>query len=162
MRKALQIVLTAAALGWLAVCLFLSWQTGAKTVGLSWRIARWLHGILQDFGISWGLTSLHRRLRLLAHVGIFFVEGFLAAAAVGASHTRRKGLGMALTALFVAGAAVLAEVCKINIPGRHLQWDETGLDVLGGVAGVLLAAAGLWIFRRLRARVLGVEKSPRI
>lgn len=37
--------------------------------------------------------------------------------------------------------AVLSEVGKHCVPGRHLTWSEAGLNVLGAVCGIASAAA---------------------
>jgi len=53
----------------------------------------------------------------------------------------------------VCGAiAVLDEVKKLLIVGRHLSWPEAGLNVLGVCAGVAIAAGLCRLVRRKRAR----------
>lgn len=137
MRK---IILWAAAVGWLVVCLFLSWQTGEETVGLSLKIAQWVCSFLSGMGFMVELESLHMHLRLFAHFGIFFAEGILAGGAAAVSFPKRKKLALPLTSLAISCLAVLAEVGKLPVPGRHLTWSEAALNVLGAVLGVLLIA----------------------
>ena len=44
-----------------------------------------------------------------------------------------------MTVVACSACAVIAEVGKIWIPGRHLQWDETMLDVAGVICGAATA-----------------------
>ena len=39
--------------------------------------------------------------------------------------------------------AVLAEVGKLAVPGRHLTWSEAGLNVIGAVVGVAVVCLHL-------------------
>lgn len=135
--------LWAAALAWYAVCLYLSWQNGEDTFNTSWGIAAAALEVLQHFDIRPDPQQFHSSLRLAAHFGIFFVAGVLQAAALTDSPRRHR---YAIAAGISSLVAVAGEVGKVNIPGRHLQWDETGLNVIGAVCGVLLvlAAKAAW------------------
>ena len=132
-----------ATLAWYAVCLYLSWQNGEDTFNTSWNLANVSLEVLKHFGIRPDLHQFHTYLRLVAHFGIFFVAGGLQASAMARSSQKHRYL---LSAGISSLVAVAGEVGKINIPGRHLQWDETGLNVIGAVCGVLLvkAAKAVW------------------
>lgn len=132
-----------ATLAWYAVCLYLSWQNGEDTFHTSWSLATTSLEVLQRFGIRPDLEQFHSYLRLVAHFGIFFAAGGLQAAALTTSHQKHR---YAIAAGISSLVAVAGEVGKVHIPGRHLQWDETGLNVIGAVCGVLLvkAAKAVW------------------
>lgn len=140
-RKLLTIILWLIALGWAAFCLFLSWQPGEDTGAFSMRIAQFLLGVLSRFGMEPDPMAFHMGLRLSAHFAVFFVSGLLFAAALGVSLPRDgrwNGLAFLAAALICSVTAVLAEVAKLKIPGRHLQWDEAMLNVAGVVCGTLI------------------------
>ena len=144
-RKIITCILWLAAIGWTAFCLFLSWQTGAATGALRLKIAQFLLKLLGHVGITLELNTFHMALRLAAHFGVFFLAGLLFDAALGTTLPptgRANGAAFFVAALVYSAGAVLAEVAKLKIPGRHLQWDEAMLNV----AGVLCGAGIMWIF----------------
>ncbi len=150
-KKLLTIFSWGLTLAWLALSLFLSLQDGPDTVGLSMRIAAFLARWLNRFGVSVSLSAFHMALRFFAHFGVFFVQGFLFAATALLTFPRR--LPLLLSVLACTVLAVMAEVIKRNIPGRHLSWPEAGLNVLGAAAGAALALLiGFLAGRRKRAR----------
>ena len=150
-KKLLTIFSWGLTLAWLALSLFLSLQDGPDTVGLSMRIAAFLVRWLNRFGVSVSLNAFHLALRSFAHFGVFFVQGFLFAATALLTFPRR--LPLLLSVLACTVLAVMAEVIKRNIPGRHLSWPEAGLNVLGAAAGAALALLiGFLAGRRKRAR----------
>lgn len=138
------------ALGWAGFSLFLSWQSGEDTGALSMEVARVLLGLLARVGIYPDQTAFHMGLRLAAHFGVFFIDGLLAAAALAVSLPEDRPRAWPwFTAMLVCSAlAVVAEVGKLYIPGRHLQWDETLLNVIGSVLGVGLIMALSTLRRR--------------
>lgn len=123
---------------WLGVCLFLSWQKGDDTAGLSGTIATAVKRVINVFGIEIDLNILHQWLRQAAHVLVFFVAGILFYCSFWHSmmESSRRGLySLLVTILLCSLFAVIAEVGKLWIPGRHLQWSETLLNVIGIVCG---------------------------
>lgn len=76
-------------------------------------------------------------LRTLAHIFVFLVEGvFLAFALAG---VMRKRVVSALTAFWISvPLCALDELHKLAIPGRHCQWNEAGLNLLGALIGIIL------------------------
>ena len=144
-RKIITGILWLAALGWTAFSLFLSWQPGEETGALSLKIAKFLLKLLGYIGVTLELEPFHMGLRLAAHFVVFFLAGLQFDAALGTTLPptgRSNGVTFFVTALVYSAGAVLAEVAKIKIPGRHLQWDEAMLNV----AGVLCGAGIMWIF----------------
>ncbi len=140
----IQVILWLLTILWLAFCLYLSWQTGEETAGFSQRIARFLLDLLGKLGVRPDAQRFHAGLRLFAHFGVFFVTGLLAAGALFASLPRGRGrAAFWIAAVFCALVAVLAEVGKLAVPGRHLTWSEAGLNVLGAVCGV--AVVGFFV-----------------
>ncbi len=123
---------------WMGVCLFLSWQKGDNTVELSEPIAVAVKRVIYVFGIEIDLNIFHLWLRKAAHVFVFFIAGslFFCSFWRGMPKSDRRGLySFFATILLCMLFAVIAEVGKIWIPGRHLQWSETLLNVIGIVCG---------------------------
>ena len=149
-RKLSAAVLWLLALGWAGFSLFLSWQPGEDTGALSMELARFLLGLLARVGIYPDQAAFHMGLRLAAHFGVFFIDGLLAAAALALSLPRgkRRAWPYIMEALACSALAVAAEVGKQYVPGRHLQWDETLLNVTGSVLGVGLVVAVSALRRR--------------
>lgn len=125
-------------LAWLALSFFLSLQDGVSTTSLSLRISVFLVQFLGRFGVSVSLNAFHMALRSFAHFGVFCVQGFLFASTALLTFPHRR-LPLLLAVLACAALAVMGEVVKQNIPGRHLSWPEAGLNTLGVLAGAALA-----------------------
>lgn len=141
-RRKLTCILWIATALWMCLCLFLSWQQGDDTAQLSGRIAYATKRVIYLFGIEIDLNTLHMWLRKYAHVAMFFVLAILFFCAVRRSLPRSPSLSFCACAVTVAACsacAVIAEVGKIWIPGRHLQWDETMLDAAGVICGAAIA-----------------------
>lgn len=139
---------TATAL-WMCLCLYLSWQPGDETTALSGEIAQTVRRVIRLFGIEVDITELHMALRKLAHPAVFCVAGVLSCCAVGTSLPQsadRNTRSFAISIAACAALAVIAEVGKLWVPGRHLQWDETLLDITGAAVG----AAVVWFVKWLR------------
>ena len=125
-------------LAWLALSFFLSFQDGPATTSLSLRISVFLVRFLGRFGVSVSLAAFHMALRSFAHFGVFCVQGFLFASTALLTFPHRR-LPLFLAVLVCAALAVMGEVIKQDIPGRHLSWPEAGLNTLGVLAGAALA-----------------------
>lgn len=39
--------------------------------------------------------------------------------------------------------SIIPEIVKLWIPGRHLQWDEVLLNIIGAYGGVFMIAMGM-------------------
>ncbi len=127
-------------LGWLALCLFLSWQTGEGTGRLSLAIVRSLLKVLALIGITPEEAAFHMLLRKCAHFGVFFIAGILFCGSTESLWKLRpvRGWVRLLCGVSVTLLALLTDVPKIWIPGRHLQWNESCLNAAGALAGFLL------------------------
>ena len=144
MAKAFPFIMWAVTLLWIALVYFLSSQTGARTTALSLRLATFLGRIFQ---ISPGeLPAFHASLRSAAHVAVYFVLGLCACASVRLSFPQKRFVWLyiiVICSLF----AVLDEVRKAYIPGRHCSYFEAGLNIAGVVAGVAFVLFLQKVFR---------------
>ena len=125
---------------WSCLCLFLSWQSGEETVGLSEKIALFAIRILSSFGLKIEFSAFHTFLRACAHFAIFFVAGILCGCSFRYSFVGRariERVSPIISASICVILAAAAEVIKIWIPGRHLEWDIL-LNILGSVCGVII------------------------
>jgi VanZ family protein len=136
-RYFIRILLWALALAWLAVVLFLSSQNGEETAGLSLSIARFFGRLL---GLTeGGISVFHLALRTAAHIAVYFLLGVLACGAAAATFPQKgHTAAWACTLAVCAVIAVVDEIRKAAIPGRHCSFEEAGLNVLGCVLGALL------------------------
>lgn len=131
---------------WTAAALWLSWQPGPETAETSLAVTDAVIDTVDDIGIHPDREELDAQLRLAAHVAVFFGEGALFAAAFRLNLPDARAF--AAGASVGAAVSVLAEVVKPLIPGRHLTWSETALNV----AGALCGAGVVCLVTALRAR----------
>ena len=142
--RLLRCVLWTATVLWLILCFYLSWQTGEATGKLSQRLSHFLIDLLNRVGITPDPQQFHASLRLFAHFGVFFVTGVLLACAITATFQRSNRIVLfSVSSVLCTIIAVLSEVGKLNVPGRHLTWSEAGLNVLGSVCGIGLVCGAL-------------------
>ena len=148
-------VLWLAAIGWVALCFYLSWQSGEDTAAFSGGLSDFLLRIFHAVKIEADAVLFHRLLRRYSHVLVFFVAAVLFECAFFASFyprvhwTRRATLG----AFAVSSAAAwIAEGAKVWIPGRHFDLGETLLNEAGVLCGILLVWAVCRFFMRRRYR----------
>lgn len=142
------------AIGWTALCFFLTWQTGEDTGSFSLALSAFLLKILGVVGIHADPAAFHMLLRTFAHFGVFFLAGFLLGGATE-SLWRLVPSGRRLRpfcALTLGLVALFADVPKLWIPGRHLQWDESALNALGALCGYLILATAAVLLQHRRRR----------
>ena len=150
---------------WCAMAVYLSRQTGEQTtqlglfvtdltekvlVRLGAFVPERVFGVLERYlpqtlvtllrGEHVKSVYLHMFLRKAAHVGVYLGLGFLLMRAWAASMAAR-GRGQ-LWAILPAGllgsvVAVLDELQKKYIPGRHCDWGEAQLNIAALGAGLL-------------------------
>lgn len=140
--RALTYILWVVAVLWAVLCVFLSWQQGEDTSQLSGKIAYAAKRVIYLFGIEIDLNTLNMWMRKYAHVAVFFVLSILFCSALQRSMPQSPYLSVRSYAVTVVACvvwAVIAEVGKIWVPGRHLQWDETMLDIVGVICGAAIA-----------------------
>ena len=125
----------AGSLAWMIFLFWLSSENGEATTRTSRALAVFLLPLLRLSPEH--LLPLEAALRSAAHFVGFFILGLLAYAAVRLTWKQAKGA--ALWAIGVCSALGIAdEVKKLWIAGRHLHWEEAGLNVLGACCGVAL------------------------
>lgn len=152
-RAAITAVLWILTAGWIAVSFALSWQSGSGTVGLSRQIAQFLLELLGNVGLRPNPERFHAGLRLAAHFVVFFFNGLLFALALcGSLGPCREKHACLWGAVAGAAVAVAAEVGKIAVPGRHLTWSETWLNVVGALCGAGIIYMICVTVRRKRRR----------
>lgn len=133
--------MTAAA--WTVVAIWLSWQPGTETVGLSLQIARFLLRILGFIGVHPNEGHFHMGLRLAAHIGVFFVEGIFITVALRT--VTKNPCAFLIGVLSAVAVSVLIEVLKPLFPGRHFTWSETWLNVMGAICGSVIPCLSVLI-----------------
>ncbi len=138
----LSIILWIAAAVWCAALFLLSGQDGAESGALSLRFTRL---VLRLFpGLPYSEAALEPLLRKCAHFAIFALEGMLLGGAL-MTCMRRRALGGLFAMLACALIAALNELHQTFSAGRSCELRDALIDSLGGIAGVLLAAAVLWL-----------------
>lgn len=149
LKKQAKIILWILCFLWLVVLFWLSSEDGASTAQTSRFLSQWIVWLLQL--PSKQLTQVDAKLRILAHFVGFFILGNLAATASKVTWKESKGLVLKVVAVGMM-LAVLDEVKKLFITGRHLSWPEAGLNALGVVCGVLLSIWFLWRIDTVKKR----------
>ena len=126
---------------WLVFLLWLSSEDGVSTAYTSRQLSQLILQLLHLPKKQ--LSQVNQVIRTLAHFVGFFVMGGLSYTASKATWAESKCL---VFKVITAGVvlAVLDEVKKLFITGRHLSWPEAGLNAVGIVCGVLFS---LWILR---------------
>ena len=149
-HKLLCTILWVATIFWLILCFYLSWQTGEATGKLSHRLSKFLVELLSRVGITPDSQQFHAGLRLFAHFGVFFVTGILLACALVATFPQNSRIVLfSASSVLCAILAVLSEVGKLCVPGRHLTWSEAGLNVIGAACGIAVVSGVLILKNRL-------------
>ncbi len=131
---------------WLALLMWLSAENGTATNQTSSRLTA---AIVDLLGISENhAAGLNHLLRTFAHLFVFFVFGGAVYYAAWVSQPYQSGAALrSFIACIIL--AVIDEVKKLWIPGRHLDWGEMGLNCIGAAVGVCLA---LYYIRRFMWR----------
>jgi len=158
-NKPLLILLWVLSLGWLAFLVLMSSQDGAETFSTSMRLARF---VTRLFGIPAArLSQVNQFLRTLAHFAGFFILGGVVHISTRATWPNR-GHRAVMVVVLCSVTAVLDEVKKVFITGRHLSWPEAGLNVLGVICGVAISMGILWfvVYRKTRRERLSMTEEP--
>ena len=142
---ALQILLWIFSLCWLVFLVWMSSQDGLDTLSTSMGLADF---VIRFFGISTDhLSYVNQLLRISAHFAGFFILGSVVYISTKVSWPNHRRSTVAVVVL-CSVIAVLDEVKKIFINGRHLSWLEAGLNVLGVICGVAISLGILWFIAR--------------
>jgi VanZ family protein len=121
---------------WLILLVYLSSEDGLSTAHTSGKLTAF---VVRLFHIRSELTwRIDHTLRTSAHFVGFFILGGLAHAAAAATWVglRRPKIRVILSCILLS---IIDEVKKVFIPGRHLSWEEAGINVLGIMCGVLVS-----------------------
>lgn len=154
-KPKLSVSLWIAAVTWCGVLFFFSGQSGTESHASSLLFARF---VLRHFpSIPYPAEALEPILRKCAHFGIFAVEGALLSGALMTCLRERFAGGM-LAALSCAVIATLNEFHQSFSVGRSCELRDVLIDSCGGIAGVLLGVATLWIAFALASRLRGRRK----
>jgi len=148
---------------WLGTLLFLSFQPGEGTAETSGRLATMVFRMLSALGLETSYAVIHGMLRTVAHIVVFLIFGGLLEAAITETmkvagravgkvekHAVWKMHGLLIKMLICAGIAILSEVFKIYVPGRHLDWPEVGLNVVGACLGCGGMYVVEWLYKKRR------------
>lgn len=135
-NRYLSIFLWMFSLGWLTLLVCMSSQDGPTTLSTSMVLARFA---MRLFGIAAAkLSQVNQMLRTLAHFIGFLILGGAVYLSVRVTWPCQRHLTVAAVVL-CSVVAVLDELKKVFINGRHLSWAEAGLNVLGVICGVALS-----------------------
>ena len=133
-----RVFLTISLILYSVLILFLSFQPGGDTADTSMRFTNFILGLFIQGDIPYEtLMHWHMTFRLWAHPVIFCCYSILAMG-VTTEFVRRRIFCVVLTGISGILLAVLTEVGKWNIPGRHFDMEEMWLNVAGVVAGVVI------------------------
>lgn len=140
--KRTEIILWTAVALWLLQVLFLSFQNGNSTAETSGVIAKIVCSILLRCGINAHYSVLHRILRTSAHFLVFCVFGILLESAILSGSNERDCFRQRCFGIIACTTVcIVPEIIKQWIPGRHLQWGEALLNVLGAYVGMIIVYA---------------------
>ena len=111
-------------------------------------VCRWQNGSNSTFFPQDSVDGVHMYLRKWAHFIVYFIESGLLVLAMKNVMKAWK----AACAVFglCTILAIADEAHKVLIVGRHCQWDEAGINIVGVIMGVLLTWSILWLIRWAR------------
>ena len=138
-----RVLLTIILIVWGGFILFLSFQSGQDTADTSLGLTELILHIFMGDEIPYDtLVYWHMTFRLWAHPVIFFSFAILAVMAVK-EFIQKEYLYFCIAVLSGSILAVVSEVGKWNIPGRHCDGREIILNIVGVLAGTFL----MWLIQ---------------
>jgi len=148
LKKKSQILLWFLCFLWLVFLLWLSSEDGVSTAYNSRQLTQLILKLLHLSTKQ--LPQVDRTIRTLAHFVGFFILGGLSYTAAQTTWVESKNL---LLKVMMPGIvlAVLDEVKKVYISGRHLSWPEAGLNALGILCGILFSRGLFWLIARIKS-----------
>lgn len=133
-------ILTFILLTWIALLLRLSFETGTATAKTSYDFTKRVLQFLSE-KVDWQAIVLwDRRFRVAAHFVTFFLYEILGISVL-------KSYKLPSLAVWIIGGfsgiffAVVTEVGKLQIAGRHCDLPEMGLNLAGVFLGLVLMQA---------------------
>lgn len=142
---------------WIGIILYLSSQNGVQTTQLSSGLSRKIAGFLYRHPTVGQVHQVHMLVRKSAHVILFFILGMLAM--ITGSLTFHRGTlkgrlgGLVLSLVITCGYAFIDEWHKQFIVGRHFDIEEMVLNLYCGIAGIVIAALAVKLFRKRQGKV---------
>ncbi|MCM1181098.1 MAG: VanZ family protein [Clostridium sp.] len=126
---------------WVGFILFLSFQAGTDTAATSLGFTKWILQFFIEGEIPYEtLVHWHMLFRLWAHPVIFFFYGMLAMG-VTTEFISRCSVCLFISVISGIVLAVFSEVGKWNIPGRHCDFGEMCLNIIGVLVGIFFMLA---------------------
>lgn len=145
MKKYIAIILL---MGWVGLVLFLSFQNGQDTADTSLKFTQKVLQIFMKGEPDWGILMLwDKRFRLAAHFVLLFLYGVISMLVLTEWIERL----LIVTGISIGSGiflAVMAEVGKLPIDGRHCDLLEMGLNVAGAVMGTVVVSMFYWLWQR--------------
>lgn len=140
-----------------ALILYLSFQPGGDTADTSMGLTKFILNIFIQGEIPYEtLGYWHVVFRLLAHPVLFILYSMLAMG-VAMEFIKKRWSCILIATLCGILLAVVTEVGKRNIPGRHFDVEEMWLNIAGAIGGVLVYLAIAKMFRVLCRKSDGDE-----
>lgn len=150
MKKYFSIALLA---GWIGIVLFLSFQNGDDTANTSLTFTQSILHFFIGSNPDWEVLVLwDKRFRLAAHFILFFLYGIISMQVLvqwGKHLFLAGGISIA-SGVFLA---VVSEVGKLPISGRHCDFSEMGLNVAGAAAGTAAAMMFAWLVKGIKQKL---------
>ena len=136
MNRWLKVILWVVFCAWLILLTILSSEDGSATAQTSGKITAF---VMELFRIPTAhQAKVETILRIAAHFILFFLLGGLLYAAMRVTWVNARFVH--IWALGICGVlGIMDEVKKIFITGRHLSWEEAGLNVIGAWCGIIVA-----------------------
>ena len=134
-NRAVKIILWVLTISWLFLIIWESSEIGIATAKTSYRVAEFVIALFRLPASK--ISRLDHFLRTIMHFVNFFVLGGFAYAISRITWYHKKYVALWVI-LVCSTVAILDEVKKFFITGRHLSWSEAGLNCIGVVVGVFI------------------------
>lgn len=150
----LRLIVIAASLAALAMLLFfvllVSFQNGARSTGLTMRVAgKIASGVFAD-PTAEQVETVSLMMRYGAHLALFFVVGLVTAfVSMVICSGYFRIVGILLSGGVCYFLAYYTEYFKQYISGRHFQMTDVALNWYGGVAGIVCMVVSYFLNRLL-------------
>lgn len=148
-------IVTVLLLGWGTLILFLSFQKGPDTANTSFVFTKSILTIFMNTQPDCEILELwDSYFRLAAHFVLFFLYGMISVLVIK-EYEKKFLIAFVLGSLSGFLLAVLSELGKLPIPGRHCDWSEMGLNLLGVCLGTLFLAVLRKLYHYLKRKKTG-------
>ena len=117
---------------WFCFMTYLSHQNGEETTELSKGI---VEQIIEYFQLG-NYNEIHYIIRKLAHPFVFGIFAVLVLFTLSLKWNNKKKYIYVI--ILMSLWAWLDEVTKLLIPGRHFSWEDTLLNLLGVIIGIII------------------------